>query len=221
MNKELLVFTDGWQTVGWGGVLVLFWFAWRSGDLVRLKEASRLNLFLGVSVALMVIWQIRTGIRPGLSFHLLGASIATLMFGFWRGWLAASIAAVATALAGKASLISLGMEILVFCAVPSAFTYFLFRLVDRKLPNHFFIYVLVNGFFGAAVAIALTAMAATLVMALSGAYQLEYLLEHYTPYYFLLAWSEAFMTGMMATLMAVYKPEWLETFDDARYIQNK
>lgn len=221
MNKELLVFTDGWQTLGWVGVCVLLWLFWRSGELMRLKDASRLNLFLAVSVALMVMWQIRTGIRPGLSFHLLGASIATLMFGFWRGWLAASFAAVATALAGKASLISLGTEILVFCAVPAAFTHHLYRLVDRKLPNHFFIYVLVNGFFGTAAGIGLTALVATLVMALSGSYELDYLLEHYTPYFFLLAWSEAFTTGMMATLMAVYKPEWLETFDDARYIRNK
>lgn len=221
MNKELLVFTDGWQTVGWGGVLILLWLSGRSGELARLAEVSRLNLFLAASVALMVLWQIRTGVRPGLSFHLLGASLAALMFGFWRGWLAAAIAAAATALAGKTSVISLGTEILVFCAVPAGFTTLLFRWADRRLPNHFFIYVLVNGFFGAALGIGVTAAAATLVMAGSGAYRLDYLLEHYTPYFFLLAWSEAFTTGMLATLMAVYKPEWLETFDDDRYIRNK
>jgi uncharacterized membrane protein len=221
MNRELLVFADGWQTLGWIGVLVLLWFCWRTGEFARLKEVSRLNLFMGVAVALMVMWQIRTGVKPGLSFHLLGASIATLMFGFWRGWLAASLAAVATALAGKASLSALGLEIMVFCAVPAAITHHLFRLVDRRLPNHFFIYVLVSGFFVTALAIALTALAATLVMSLSGAYPLDYLLEHYAPYFILLAWSEAFTTGMLATLMAVYRPEWLETFDDNRYIKNK
>lgn len=221
MNEQLLVFTKGWQTLGWAGVLIMLWLAWRSGDLARIRDESRLNLFLGVALALMVMWQIRTGVRPGLSFHLLGASIATLMFGFWRGWLAASLAAIATALAGKASLLSLGVEIMVFCAVPAAFTFQLYRMVDRKLPNHFFIYVLANGFFGTVVAICLVAMVSTLVMWLSGAYPLDYLFEHYVPYFFLLAWSEAFMTGMLATLLAVYKPEWLETFDDNRYIRNK
>jgi uncharacterized membrane protein len=68
------------------------------------------------------------------------------------------------------------------------------------------------------IAIALTA---TALMALSGIYKLDYLLEHYSPYYILLAWSEAFSTGMAVTIMAVYKPEWLETFDDNRYIKNK
>jgi uncharacterized membrane protein len=221
MNKAVSVFPDGWQSLGWAGVVVLLWFAWRSGDLARLKDAARLNLFLGMSVALMVMWQIRTGVRPGLSFHLLGASLATLMFGFWRGWLAASLAALAAALTGKGSLAGLGLESLIFCAVPAAVTHHLFRLVDRKLPNHFFIYVLVNGFFAAALAVGIAALVSTAVMAMSAAYELSYLLEYYTPYFVLLAWSEAVTSGMGTTLMAVYKPEWLETFDDDRYIKNK
>jgi uncharacterized membrane protein len=221
MNKEASVFTDNWNAMGWAGVAILLWFAWRSGDLARLKDSARLNLFLGVAVGLMVMWQIRTGVKPGLSFHLLGASFATLMFGFWRGWLAASLAALAAVLTGKASLAGLGLESLLFCAMPAAVTHHLYRLIDRRLPNHFFIYVLANGFFGAALAIGTAALAATAVLALSGAYALSYLLENYTPYFVLLAWSEALTTGMGATLMAVYKPEWLETFDDERYIKNK
>ena len=105
--------------------------------------------------------------------------------------------------------------------MPAAVTHHLYRFIDRKLPNHFFIYVLANGFFGAAVAIGAAALAATAALSLSGAYALPYLLENYTPYFILLAWSEALTTGMGATLMAVYRPEWLETFDDDRYIRNK
>lgn len=221
MDKDISVFMNGWNSLGWAGVVILLWLAWRSGDLARLKDSARLNLFLGMSVALMVMWQIRTGVKPGLSFHLLGASLATLMFGFWRGWLAATLAALATALTGKGSLAGLGLESLIFCAVPAAVTHHLYRLVDRKLPNHFFIYVLVSGFFGVALAIGVSALASTAVMAMSAAYQLSYLLEHYTPYFILLAWSEAVTTGMGVTLMAVYRPEWLETFDDERYIKNK
>lgn len=221
MNKEVSVFADSWNAMGWAGVGILLWFAWRSGDLARLKDGARLNLFLGVAVGLMVMWQIRTGVKPGLSFHLLGASFAALMFGFWRGWLAASLAALAAALTGKGSLAGLGLESLLFCAVPAAVTHHLYRLIDRKLPNHFFIYVLANGFFGAALAIGTAALAATAALALSGAYALSYLLENYMPYFILLAWSEALTTGMGTTLMAVYKPEWLETFDDDRYIKNK
>jgi uncharacterized membrane protein len=60
------------------------------------------------------------------------------------------------------------------------------------------------------------------MMALAGVYPLDYLLTQYTPYAVLLvSWSEAFLTGMVVTIMAVYRPQWLETFDDAKYIQNR
>jgi uncharacterized membrane protein len=57
--------------------------------------------------------------------------------------------------------------------------------------------------------------------ALAGAYPLGYLLDEYLPYYLLMAWSEAFATGMLITVMVVYKPEWVATFDDHRYLLGK
>jgi uncharacterized membrane protein len=35
-----------------------------------------------------------------------------------------------------------------------------------------------------------------------------------------MGWSEAMLTGMAVSLMAVYRPAWVSTFDDARYLQN-
>jgi len=52
-------------------------------------------------------------------------------------------------------------------------------------------------------------------------YPTQYLLEEYLPFYLLIAWAKAFATGMMMTLMVVYKPEWVATFDDARYLHGK
>jgi uncharacterized membrane protein len=36
-----------------------------------------------------------------------------------------------------------------------------------------------------------------------------------------MAWSEAFATGMLITLMVVYRPAWVATFDDRRYLLGK
>ena len=208
-------------SVGWLGLVLLFLEFWHSGDWKRLLDPARANLFLGVSVALLGLWQIRTGIRPGLEFHLLGVSAATLMFGPRRGMLAGLIAMTGSILGGHGEWSNLGIEALVFAALPAFVTRGLLKLAERRLPHHFFIYVLVDGFFGVAVAIISIGAAATVLMVVSGTYPLDYLLEHYLPYYILLAWSEAFTTGMAVTIMAVYKPEWLESFDDDRYIANK
>jgi uncharacterized membrane protein len=56
---------------------------------------------------------------------------------------------------------------------------------------------------------------------LSGAYALAYLKTNYLPYYILMGWSEAISTGMAITLMVVYRPEWVATFDDRRYLNGK
>src|SRR5262245_48839059 len=47
----------------------------------RLLDPAVLHLWLGTVVALSVLWSIRTGLRPGLAFHLLGATACTLLFG--------------------------------------------------------------------------------------------------------------------------------------------
>ncbi|MHB1402242.1 MAG: energy-coupling factor ABC transporter permease [Thiobacillus sp.] len=208
--------------VGWLG---LAWLAWRwlmSGDWRRLAEPSRLNLFLAATVAVLALWQIRTGIKPGLAFHLYGMAALTLMFGFWRASFAGVLILLANAAFGRGSWTALGVDALLLAALPAAVSWGIFRLLERRLPNHFFIYVLGNGFFGAALSVVAIGLATTALMALAGAYSLEYLLSHYTPYATLLiGWAEAFTTGMAVTMMAVYRPAWLETFDDARYIRNK
>ena len=208
--------------VGWLG---LAWLAWRwlmSGDWRRLAEPSRLNLFLAATVAVLALWQIRTGIKPGLAFHLYGMAALTLMFGFWRASFAGVLILLANAAFGRGSWTALGVDALLVAALPAAVSWNVFRLLERRLPNHFFVYVLGNGFFGAALSVAAIGLATTVLMTLAGTYSLDYLLTHYTPYATLLiGWAEAFSTGMAITVMAVYRPAWLETFDDAKYIQNK
>ena len=216
------VLPESFHLVGWLGLAVLAWRWLMSGDWRRLAEPQRLNLFLGATVAVLALWQIRTGIKPGLPFHLYGMAALTLMFGFWRATFAGALILLANAAFGRGSWPALGVDALLMAALPAAVSWGFFRLLDRRLPNHFFVYVLGNGFFGAALSVAAIGLATTALMSAAGAYPLDYLLTHYTPYATLLiSWAEAFSTGMAITVMAVYRPAWLETFDDARYIQNK
>jgi len=49
----------------------------------------------------------------------------------------------------------------------------------------------------------------------------EYLSSEYLPYFFLLGFSEAWLSGMLTTLLAVYRPELLADFDDAQFLGRK
>lgn len=222
MDFTALVLPYSFHLFGWVG---LMWLGWRwmlSGDWRALGNPSRLNLFLGATVALLALWQIRTGVRPGLAFHLYGISALTLMFGFWRACFAGMLILLANVVLGRGNLIALGIDMLLQVALPATVSWYVFRLMERHLPAHFFIYVLGNGFFGAALAVSMIGLATAVVMVLAGAYPLDYLLSQYIPYASLLiSWAEAFSTGMAITVMAVYRPAWLETFDDVKYLNNK
>jgi uncharacterized membrane protein len=222
MNFTALVLPESFHLAGWLGLAFLAWRWIMSGDWRRLAVPSNLNLFLGATVVVLAMWQIRTGVKPGLAFHLYGIAALTMMFGFWRATFAGVLILLANAIFGRGNWVSLGADAMLTAALPAAVSWGFFRLLDRRLPNHFFIYVLGNGFLGGALSVAAIGLATTVVMAVSGAYTLDYLLANYTPFATLLiSWAEAFSTGMAVTVMAVYRPAWLETFDDARYIQNK
>lgn len=216
------VLPQSFYLIGWLGLTFLAWRWLMSGDWRRLAEPIRLNLFLAATVAVLALWQIRTGIQPGLAFHLYGIAALTLMFGFWRATFAGVLILLANAAFGHGSWQALGVDALLVAALPAAVSWGVYRVLEWKLPNHFFVYVLGNGFFGAALSVAAIGLATTALMSVAGVYPLDYLLTHYTPYATLLiSWAEAFSTGMAITVMAVYRPAWLETFDDVKYIQNK
>ncbi len=193
--------------------------AWRA-RWAMLKDPRNLNIFLGATVAVLALWLIKTGIKPGLNFHLLGATVLTLMFRPLFALLGLSLViAIITLWHGQYA--AFAANLLIMGVLPVAVSWGIYRVVDRYLPNHLFIYVFLNAFFGAAVAISCVGLASTGFAALAGIYAMPYLLAEYLPYYLLMAWAEAFTTGMVVTMMVVYKPEWVATFDDKRYLDGK
>jgi uncharacterized membrane protein len=95
------------------------------------------------------------------------------------------------------------------------------RLVVRYLPRHFFVYVFINGFFGSALAVFSVGLAACGLLILAGAYDWDYLASEYLPYFLLLGFSEAWLSGMLITMFIIYRPNWVATFDDSSYLANK
>lgn len=185
-----------------------------------LKKPGVFNLLLGASVAVLAFWQIRAGIQPGLNLHLLGATALTLLFGPWFAILALTLTLLlSTGWDGAWQAFALNGLLMV--VLPVTVSWWIYRLVDSKLPNHFFIYIFFNAFFGAGITIAVMSFAASWTLALAGDYPFDYLLGNYLPYYLLMAWSEAMTTGMIMTVLVAYKPHWVATFDDKHYIDRK
>ena len=209
-----------WSVALWlaaGGVLLGIW---RRARWAMLTDRDNLNTLAIATLAVLGLWLIKAGVQPGLNLHLLGATALTLMFGPWFALFSLALILAALALQ-SGEFNAYPANLLLMAGLPVALSWGLFRLVDRRLPNHLFVYIFLNAFFGAALAVSSVGLASTAFAALAGAYSLGYLLEHYLPFYLLIAWSEAFATGMLMTVLVVYKPEWVATFDDRRYLHNK
>ena len=220
MNLVSANIPAAWVGILWVLALALGALVLRGANWRMLRDAANLNVFLAATVAVLGLWLIKTGVKPGLNFHLLGATALTLMFRPLFALLAIALITAAISL-WHGQYAAFPANWLIMGAVPVGVSWALFRLIDGKLPNHLFIYVFLNAFFGSALAILAVGGVSTAFAALAEAYPLDYLLEDYLPYYLLIAWSEAFATGMLVTLMVVYKPEWVATFDDRRYLLGK
>lgn len=212
------------QALLWAGdaaALLLLAGALLTAPWRRLARIDLLNVWLGMCVGLMLIWGIKTGIKPGLNFHLLGATLMTLMFGSRLALLGLAIVLLGVTLSGASGWDSYAINLLSMGALPVLFSHWLYVLAERHLPNHLFVYIFLDAFIGAALAMSLSGVAATLLLVITGVYPYAYLAEHYLPYFMLMSWSEAMLTGMAITLMTAFRPQWLLTFDDFRYLGRK
>lgn len=220
MNLTNALIPQSWLLVSWLLFAVALAKTLFAAPWGALNQPGIFNLLLGASVAVLALWQIKAGIQPGLNLHLLGATALTLLFGPWFAILGLTLTLL-LATAWDGAWQAFAVNGLLMAVLPVTVSWWIYRLVDSKLPNHFFIYVFLNAFIGAGLTVALMGFAVSWTLMLAGAYPLDYLLSHYLPYYLLMAWSEAMTTGMIMTLLVVYKPQWVATFDDKNYIDHK
>ena len=210
-----------WLWIGFGLCAYLLLTAARRGPWSTLKDNERLHVYLGTCVGLMVIWTVKAGVSPGLSFHYLGATLFTLMFGWRLALVGFSLAVAATTLAVGDEWQGFAVALLCKGAVPILLSHGLHRLFQEKLPAHVFIYIFLNAFAASALAILASALAVAAVLWAAGAYTLQYLLSDYLAFVPLMMFSEAWITGMLIAIFVGYRPGWLITFDDSRYLHGK
>jgi uncharacterized membrane protein len=212
-------------------LVVLVSAARRSPVKQLLQNAPSQHVYFGAMVILLLIWGIKAGISPGLGYHHLGATLFTLMFGWPLAIIGLSIILLASillphgemqnALIMHSELIALGVNGFLSIVVPVFTSVAILKLTQRFLPDNFFIYIFVIAFFGAGLAVAASRFSSLLLLALVSAYPDSKLFEESLIYTPLFMFPEMFVTGMLISIFVVYRPEWVITFDDERYIIGK
>ncbi|HTH41158.1 MAG TPA: energy-coupling factor ABC transporter permease [Rhodocyclaceae bacterium] len=187
----------------------------------RLADSTQLNVWLGSIVTLCLVWSMKAGIQPGLNLHLLGATALTLMFGRSLAVIGLTLVLAGVSINTGSGWEHFGLTALITIVFPVVTAEALRLLVDKYLPANFFIYIFVATFFGAALTVVATGGLSTLLLWGAGIYPLAKLLEDYFPYYLLLGFAEAWLNGAALTLMVLYRPQWVGSFDDRHYLWDK
>ncbi|MNC42838.1 hypothetical protein D3C75_916680 [compost metagenome] len=99
-----------------------------------------------------------------------------------------------------------------------ATSWLLFLASWAWLPRHLFVYLFVAAFLGGALSISVKILASALLMGMSGAYPWHTIGADYLSIWPLLLFPEALLNGMAMTLLAVYRPHWVNTFFDREYL---
>jgi len=181
----------------------------------RMLNGALLTPALAAVVLLPGLWLLPQTLPQGLAIQFSGASLLVLMLGWPLAVLALSLVALVVWGIGPADAWSVLSQWVWIGLVPATLALGIGVLLRRWLPPNPFIYTLGRGFLGTAVAVFVSGVLMELLHRLAGAPALEQALVAR----WLMAWGDAFLTGMFAAICVAFAPQWLATWSDERYLK--
>lgn len=165
-------------------------------------------------VVLSLLWVLPQMLPSGISIQLSGACLLVLMFGWPLAVIELVLVALAVWLLGDLGFAAVLSQLVWIGLVPATLALALGEALRRGLPAHPFIYVLGRGFIGTAMSIFAAGTAYEFIHHLLGGVAVEHALVAR----WLMAWGDAFLTGMLVAVFVAFVPEWLATWSDQRYL---
>lgn len=185
------------------------------------NNTVRVNALIGMSLGIFAFWQLNAGVRPGFHFHVLGATLCLLMFGWQIALFVLTGVMTATWLHTHNELVTLGLNGLLMIAIPIGFSQLLLHFNHRYLPKNFFIFVLGNGFVGGGLTMLVSITCITLTMLALSPYTWPVIAHNYLIGAPIIMLTEAFASGAIITGFTVAQPLAVENFSDEEYLVGK
>ncbi len=184
----------------------------------RMLQGGRLATpLLGSLVLLPWLWALPQLHAMPLQLQWSGACMVVLMLGWPLAMPLLMAVGVIAGLLGGGSWEAMAAMALWLGVVPGTLALLLGAGIRRWLGHHLFVYVLGRAFLGTAVCLfAAGALAQWSGQPLPGVGSDLSLVARW-----LMAWGDAFVTGMLAAVFVGFKPDWLATWSDRLYLYRK
>lgn len=181
----------------------------------RLLRGPLLSPTLAALVLLPWFWLLPQKLPGGMAVQFSGASLLVLMLGWPLAVPVLLLVAIAVWLLGAAGWEAVLSQWVWVGLVPATLALAIGWALRRWLPPNVFIYTLGRGFIGTAVALfASGALYEGIHHLLTGVTVHEALVARW-----LMAWGDAFLTGLFAAVFVAFAPQWLATWSDERYLR--
>ena len=164
-------------------------------------------------------WHMDAGILPGLHFHLLGMTAATLLMGWRLALMAGLLVQLVLVASGKLWWTAWAMQWLTSVFLPVLSSYWGWRVVQRYFPKNPFVYIILGCFLNAMVAQIVANGAQVTVLWWFDVYSAEQMWDNYLYLLPLMLFPEGVINGMFITAMVVFHSKWLSTFDAQSYFK--
>lgn len=176
--------------------------------------ATLLSPAAAVLALLPWLWLLPHQLPQGLQLQFSGASLLVLMLGWPLAVLVLALVAVAVWAVGPSDWVAVLSQWVWIGLVPATLALLLGAAMRRWLPPHLFIYTLGRGFLGTALVVFGSGVLYENLHDLLGGVTLHDALVAR----WLMAWGDAFLTGIITAVFVAFAPQWLATWSDARYL---
>ena len=191
---------------------------WRAPWVELFADTRRQHVLFGTVFALFLLWLVRRDFETGVSYHVIGLTVVTLLLDWPLAIVGALLAQIGVVLLGRQDLSAMGVNGVVLIVLPVVVTRCCAHMVERAQSRNPFVYIFCSGFFAAALAALLCVLAVLGVLWVDDLFVMPAWLEDFMGYLWLIIFPEAFINGMLVTALVVFCPEWLETFIHTRYL---
>jgi uncharacterized membrane protein len=195
------------------------WALYRAPWRILIQKDSS-NILFAACAAIFLIWVLKVNVESGLSIHLLGSTILTLMFRWQVAVMANALVVLGVTLATAADFEAYAMNTLLTGILPIFISYSIWRLSEWYLPPNYFVYIFVAAFLAAGLSMFTTGFASYQILNMLDNSLSPEMLDEYLMIFVPIMYPEAFITGAIISILVIYKPQWISTFDDRRYLDN-
>lgn len=181
----------------------------------RMLRGPLLTPALAAVVLLPWVWLLPQKMPQGLQVQLSGACLLVLMLGWPLAVLVLAAVALVVWQVGQSPAEQVLVQWVWIGLVPATIALGIGGALRRWLPAHLFIYTLGRAFMGTAMAMFLAGVLLEWLSELAGQPPREQAMVAR----WLMAWGDAFLTGMAGAIFVAFVPQWLATWSDERYLK--